>query len=838
MKKKVLLIGWDAADWNIINPLLQQGRLPTLAGLINRGVKGNMSTMNPPYSPMLWTSVATGKTPDKHGVLGFIEIETEQQIVRPVTVTQRKTRAIWNILHHKGLKSNLIGWWPSHPAEPINGVVVSDLFPKPIGKYEEKWPLPKGCIHPQSLTTELSDLRMHPQELTGAHILPFIPKAEKIEERDEKSLHILTKIVAHNTSVHAAHTWLMENSEWNFTGVYYDMIDHFCHAFMKFHPPKLPAISQSNYDIFKHAVEGAYIYQDMMLERSLQLAGDDTLVVVMSDHGYVSGNNRMLTQPDIHASPALEHREFGMFVMSGPGIKRNETVYGASLLDITPTLLHYLELPVGEDMDGRILQDVFENVSQPKMIPSWDTVQGDFGEHQSSQKGDAFSEQAAMEQLIELGYIDRPDVDIEKAIKETKKDLRFNLARVHLGKREYEKCEKILRELIQEEGKITPYLVDLIHVCLIKEDYTEARKHLEMLRQEDPKAASKTLLTEAKILLGEGHVKRAREILDELSKKKSLTGVIAYELGKIYMNLEDFEQALTHFKKAVAFQPDHAKYQHGTAVAYLKLKQPEMALEHALNSVELVRYFPDAHYTVGQALEMLGDTDGAENAYRTAERLQPKMNRAKLAAENLSVRRNEIEQITTVSSDFPEVIIVSGLPRSGTSMMMQMLTAGGLTPLTDNVRKSDENNPKGYFEYEKTKSLHKNNDWLDEAEGKVLKVVAPLLKHLPANYRYKVIFMTRDLDEVLASQDKMLRRSGAQPQEGVRASYQRELQKLDERMAAEPGFEVCKIAYADVIDSPENAAKVIEKFIGQKMNVAAMKDQVEAKLYRNRVMRF
>ncbi|MCH7524871.1 MAG: alkaline phosphatase family protein [Bacteroidetes bacterium] len=130
MSKKVLLIGWDAADWKIIGPLMAKGEMPALKKLIDKGVYGNMSTMNPPYSPMLWSTVATGKTPDKHGVLGFIELLPNMKGIRPVTVTSRKAKAIWNILHNQGYKSNIVGWWPSHPAEPINGVVVTDKFQK------------------------------------------------------------------------------------------------------------------------------------------------------------------------------------------------------------------------------------------------------------------------------------------------------------------------------------------------------------------------------------------------------------------------------------------------------------------------------------------------------------------------------------------------------------------------------------------------------------------------------------------------------------------------------------------------------------------------------------
>ena len=119
--KKVLLIGWDAADWQHINPLLDAGLLPGLENLINRGVMGNLATLHPVLSPMLWNSIATGKTADKHGVLGFTEPLPSGVGVRPFASTSRKVKALWNICHQYELRSNVIGWWASHPAEPING---------------------------------------------------------------------------------------------------------------------------------------------------------------------------------------------------------------------------------------------------------------------------------------------------------------------------------------------------------------------------------------------------------------------------------------------------------------------------------------------------------------------------------------------------------------------------------------------------------------------------------------------------------------------------------------------------------------------------------------------
>ena len=178
-KSKLLLIGWDAADWKIINPLLEQGLLPNLERMINEGVMGNLATLEPAYSPMLWTSIATGKRPYQHGVLGFTEVTPDGKSVQPVLSSSRKVRAIWDILSEKGYKTHVVGWWPSHPAEAMNGVSISNFYQKDVGAIDEPWPMPEGSVYPPSMKEHFASLRVHFQELTGQHILPFIPEAEK-----------------------------------------------------------------------------------------------------------------------------------------------------------------------------------------------------------------------------------------------------------------------------------------------------------------------------------------------------------------------------------------------------------------------------------------------------------------------------------------------------------------------------------------------------------------------------------------------------------------------------------------------------------------------------------
>jgi predicted AlkP superfamily phosphohydrolase/phosphomutase len=509
-KKKLLLIGWDAADWKIIGPLMAKGHMPALKKVIDNGVYGNMSTMNPPYSPMLWSSVATGKTPDKHGVLGFIELLPDLKGVRPVTARSRKSRAIWNILHNQGYRSNLAGWWPSYPAEPINGVVISDKFQKVSNDPAKKSPLPEDAIHPKEVIKDYRSLRMFPHEITKEHILPFIPRANEIDQEKNALLKAFSRVMAHNVSVHNAATRQLRTTEWDFMAVYSDLIDHFCHAFMNYHPPKMNGIGQKDYDIFNQTVTNSYRFQDMMLDRTLKLIDKDTTVIIMSDHGYESGSRRILEMPNVQAAPALEHRQFGMFAAMGPNIKKNTKVFGLNLIDIAPTALHFFDLPIGEDMDGKPILEMFKKTDKPKYIESWENVEGDFGELPENSDSSEFSDQETMEQLIELGYIERPDEKIEVAILKTKCDLKHNLARVHLGKKDYDKAKEILLELIEEKDPIdtAPFYADLLTIAIKFKNFDDAEAYIKKIRSSNTKVKFNLFFQEASILSGKEFLTR------------------------------------------------------------------------------------------------------------------------------------------------------------------------------------------------------------------------------------------------------------------------------------------------------------------------------------------
>ncbi len=184
------------------------------------------------------------------------------------------------------------------------------------------------------------------------------------------------------------------------------------------------------------------------------------------------------------------------------------------------------------------------------------------------------------------------------------------------------------------------------------------------------------------------------------------------------------------------------------------------------------------------------------------------------------------------------IVVVSGLPRSGTSMMMRMLEAGGVRPLEDGIRAADISNPKGYFEFEPVKDLEAARGdvpWLPEARGKAVKIISFLLTWLPEDFNYQVIFMQRDLDEVLASQQQMLTRRGEAAGAGTsREVFAAHLAQVDRFMAARPCFETLHVPYREAVASPEATAAAVARFLGRSMDTAAMARAVEASLYRNR----
>jgi Sulfotransferase domain len=184
------------------------------------------------------------------------------------------------------------------------------------------------------------------------------------------------------------------------------------------------------------------------------------------------------------------------------------------------------------------------------------------------------------------------------------------------------------------------------------------------------------------------------------------------------------------------------------------------------------------------------------------------------------------------------IVIVSGLPRSGTSVMMQLIHAGGVPALADDIRMPDEDNPRGYFEFERVKQIKTDKSWLADAPGKVVKMVHLLLMDLPPGNDYRVVFLRRDLNEVLASQKKMLARSGragaALNDQQMKTIFTQQIDRVLGWMRQQPNVKFIEVNYRDLIENPNEQAKVINAFLGGALDESKMAGAVDPNLYRNR----
>lgn len=894
-KRKVLLIGWDAADWEVINPLLEEGLMPALDGLINRGVVGNLATLQPILSPMLWNSVATGKFADKHGIHGFIEPDPKNGGARPYTSTSRKCKALWNILTQSGLRSNVVGWWASHPAEPILGTIVTNAFSGVKFDPERGWLVPPGTIYPAEKAPFLARFRVFPSEITEAHIMPFIPSAAKIDQQSDRHLYTFAKILSDAASIHAVATALMETEPWDFTGVYYDAVDHFSHAFMPFHPPKLEWIKEDDFEMYKDVVRGAYRFHDMMLERLLQLAGPETIVILCSDHGFESGSQRPRGLPREPAGPAIWHRQYGILVMAGPGIKRDERIYGASLIDMAPTILTLFGLATGEDMDGRPLLEAFETPPPVSRIESWDKEQGECGMHVEGTEMDQDQARELMQQFAALGYIEDPNADQEKQAESAEIEAKYNISRTYLWKSEPERALPLLEELVRRRPWEDRFVHQLVACCFQSGYLRQAEQLLLALSDGAEPDNAPVMLMLARIKLLRGDLGGALKNLLTADAMNPRVPATYTQIGDVYASLLQWDKARSAYENAVALDPDNALAVQGLSSAYRRLGLNQETADTALQAVGLLHRLPIAHFNLGVAMARSGETKRAIVAFETALGFRPNMLNthrylAILHRENggdsqkAAFHRQEIIRITRSRPrgkrdlsersetllDLPPIpkrkerlellmrerpdpkpeekksgktfILVSGLPRSGTSLMMQMLQAGGVQTVTDGERLADIDNPRGYYEWEAIKQIAKKPELLDEEglDGRAIKCISMLLRSLPLKHNYNVILMIRPIEEIVASQRKMVERLGTKGAELDDEQLQRGLNthrnEIRNWLKRAPHMKFIEIDYPQLISDPLPQVSRIVEFLGADRlpNSAGMAEVIDPALYRKK----
>lgn len=413
-RTKVIVLGFDGAGWETIDPVIASGRLPVLEKLKRESAWGPLRTFKPTKSPVIWTSIATGKTMAKHGILDFVFLE-ENDLQVPYSNSERREPSIWQILDDFDRRSVVVNWFVTYPPDVIDGVMVSNRFRKAILLNDERRRGMGDAVHPPEKLEELLPfVSLDYEDLRDARGLPDLAEVFRRHHPDgslEEQLvlkdywvYVLQEALIESVSWH-----LFETEEVDFFAAYFRLPDIVQHTALALMDPTLveetlealrsgPLTEEQarRFELgLSEVMAPFYVYMERIIERYVEAAGDEAFVMVLSDHGFSLHPSGY----DHYHIPEDEPPPNGIFLLTGPGVKRGMTP-SLSVYDVAPTLLYLYDLPVGEDMDGKPATALF-SFERPLRYQRYSR---DLMETREHERDDEIDERT-LQELRSLGYI-------------------------------------------------------------------------------------------------------------------------------------------------------------------------------------------------------------------------------------------------------------------------------------------------------------------------------------------------------------------------------------------------------------------------------------------------
>lgn len=442
---RLIVLGIDGLDPDVVQTLIDEGKTPNFERLANDGVFGVMDSAPPLLSPIIWTTIATGRTPSEHGIGHFTTVDPVSGEEQPVTGSLRRVKAVWNLFSEAAKKVAVVGWWATWPAEEVEGVIVSDHagYHFLMGDQADGSATGDRVVHPPDMGGEIDRLLKGPESLAPERLAEFVNvSADDVQQafsfNDDLSHFKWALATAESYRDIGLHLWREEQPE--LLMVYIEGVDSSSHLFGHlFRQQPLEGELAEQQQRFGGTVEAMYLMADDLVGRYLDVMDEHTTLMVVSDHGFQLGE--LLDDPtktrDMRRVSEKFHRRGASLFLYGHGVEAGTQWRDATTYDVTPTLLALAGLPRGEDMRGRVLREVLDPQVPVKTIASYETgADGD-----TSEGREANVDAAVLERLRSLGYLGTGT--------ETVKNDR-NLANILLREGEYRDAARAFKQLIDD----------------------------------------------------------------------------------------------------------------------------------------------------------------------------------------------------------------------------------------------------------------------------------------------------------------------------------------------------------------------------------------------------
>ena len=438
----MLVLGIDGLEPSVIDLLLSEGKLPAFAKLRREGAYGRLQSMKPLLSPIIWTTVATGRTPDEHRIGHFVAVNEQTGEKLPVTSHMRATKALWNIASDAGKRVAVVGWWATWPAESVHGTVVSDhtcyhfLFDDGAKGAADS----SAVVSPPSRTSDVLSLVRRPGDLTYEEVAPFADVsredfARPFDFNDDLSHFKWALATADSYARIGERLWTEERPD--LALVYIEGVDSTSHLFGHlFRAESLAGELAAQQLRFGRTVEAMYEYADRIVGRYLELIGPDDTLVLLSDHGFDLGalHGDPSKTRDLRRVSERFHRIEGVVYLYGRGVRAYTHIDKPTLLDVAPTVLALLGLPASDEMPGHVLADALALDATPKRVASYET-----GTRPRDAATDTTPVDAKiLEHLKSLGYLDTASPTGDR-----------NLAAMHFEAGRYDEAAKEFAKLVE-----------------------------------------------------------------------------------------------------------------------------------------------------------------------------------------------------------------------------------------------------------------------------------------------------------------------------------------------------------------------------------------------------